>query len=691
MDEGTGKKAFLWMFAILVFAGCSGGGGGSSPATPPSGTPTGSGGGHTITGQAAISLSQLTAASLRSGDSAGIKSVPVHFATTANSALPNATVKLYKISADGTETQVTGVTATTDTAGNYTLTNVPDAVTGTGSATDFYYEVRASSGGLDISAPVAPTADTTVNLSPESKIAAAMLSAVSNVPGVTSAAVLPAGNAIDLLRDIVFTNISQMSSFSLPSMAAGDESKVAIAAEAVSANNGNADKLMEAYDSLKEALYLDQNRPVVSEARIASYLERAVQSSCNYQQAAKLPQAAATALAGAFKAGTTFTLGQIANAYNHNGGNPAIDANGIVTAFSGVLNVLNTALTSSTDIPDAALGGIYISRGTLSSLSSSSSLEADQALLLLQAIAPSNQQCQVPLNYLGIAAELTGNTALTTTPSFDDIEVYHQRLQCGNNGSLEARVKLYLPQATTVSGVTISANGLKDQFGADLTSALSLTIDNFPSAGTSNWILSGGPTQACLVFGQTYTFTITADLSTGPITTTVTRTPVDVPEAQITLMAKDYSETSVVFSQNSTGQPDNPIKLSASLSTERPVFKWSPAPGEDAAAAINAPAGTQIKYLYDVSHFDITHGGPENRDLVNCPVVQNIDGKFFDKDYILSPIDCDVDRCNAAEPDVPHVCRIHVQTVLVDENNRILGWSAGADLYYCIEGQSNCP
>jgi hypothetical protein len=266
--------------------------------------------------------------------------------------------------------------------------------------------------------------------------------------------------------------------------------------------------------------------------RIAGYFDRATRAACNFQQGAKLPQPASSALATAFKNGTTFTPAEVAAAYNqYNGDKPDVDANGLVTAYNNTLTSLNTALSTSAAIPDSALLGIYASRGDLRSISTGSSLQADQAMVLLQMAGQPNQQpanqppnqqpaqvCQA-LDYMGIIAGLTGNTALVTTPSFADVEVYHSRMQCPE-GSLEGRVKVYTPQGTSVSGVTISASGI---------TSMSFTPDDFPSPGTSNWRVGGGTTQACLTFGQTYNFTIEASLSSGgTITTQVSRTIVNV-------------------------------------------------------------------------------------------------------------------------------------------------------------------
>jgi hypothetical protein len=675
-------------FAVIALAAC--GSGGSSADSGRTGNDDGNtgGSGRTITGRVVVGVSDLAAPSVRAVAHKG----EARRASSADSALTNAQVTLVKIKADGAEETVSGVTATTDGNGNFTLTGVPDAVSGTGASTDYYYEIRASSNGIEVSAPAAPTSDETVTVSPESKIAAAMLSTVASVPSASSASVLPSVKAIGLLRDIVATNIGELTTFTLPPMDADDDSKVIIAATAVASNNGNAEKLLRAYEALKEGLYLRTNADTVSDRTVAGFLDRMTRAACDFQ-GTKLPQAASNAVAEAFKSGMTYSLDAVVAAYNDNGGNPQASAGGLITTFNNILAGLNTAQTSTAELSDSEVLAIYASNGALSRLSATARVTVDQALLLLQIVSPENQRCHAPLNYVGIIAELTGNATLATTPAFADIELYHQRLQCPE-GSLETRVKVYAPQGTDVSNITIFSAGLKDQNGVDIASSVSLTYDTYPSPGTSNWMLSGGSTQVCLAFGLTYTFTISAGLSTGAtLTTTVSRAIVDVPEARITLIAKDYAETGVVFSQSSTGQPNSPIKLTAALSTERPIFKWSPDPGDAAAIIPTAPAGAKIKYLYDVSHFAMEPGGgggPENRDFTNCQVAQ-ANNKFFDKDYILSPIDCDVDACNAALPDKLHVCRIHVQTVLVDEADRTLGWSAGADLYYCIEGQTNCP
>src|SRR3990172_7605404 len=57
---------------------------------------------------------------------------------------------------------------------------------GTGAATDFYYEVRVTDGATTVAAPVAPAANTTVDVNPETDLAAKVLSDVADVPGMTA-------------------------------------------------------------------------------------------------------------------------------------------------------------------------------------------------------------------------------------------------------------------------------------------------------------------------------------------------------------------------------------------------------------------------------------------------------------------------------------------------------------------------
>ena len=70
--------------------------------------------------------------------------------------------RILKKSPDGTETTV--ATTTTDASGNYSVSGIPTATTGTGASTDFYYVVKVESGSQVAEAPVAPSGDSTANV-----------------------------------------------------------------------------------------------------------------------------------------------------------------------------------------------------------------------------------------------------------------------------------------------------------------------------------------------------------------------------------------------------------------------------------------------------------------------------------------------------------------------------------------------
>ena len=121
----------------------------------------------TISGQVAVSASDVSALGL----SVLSCSEPV-FRTLASSGLSGASATLYQIAADGTETD-TNITATTDASGDYTLNNVPVLSSGV-------YKAVASKSGSSATVAVSSlvalttTASKTANIAPESSIAVAM-------------------------------------------------------------------------------------------------------------------------------------------------------------------------------------------------------------------------------------------------------------------------------------------------------------------------------------------------------------------------------------------------------------------------------------------------------------------------------------------------------------------------------------
>ncbi|QQR80128.1 MAG: hypothetical protein IPJ69_12480 [Deltaproteobacteria bacterium] len=204
----SGLLATSLVSVFILGTGLGAGGCGGSSTGNAGGGDTG---GTTITlsGQAAVRAQdvsglRLSALTLKNS----ILGFRPKFATIGDTALASADVTLVKINADGTEETVSGVTATTDSDGNYTLSDVPVTETGSGATTDFYYEVRIDNGDGYIAAPVAAEADATVNVSPETNLAATMLMDVAQADATGATHVVPSESIINDLREAALDEVS---------------------------------------------------------------------------------------------------------------------------------------------------------------------------------------------------------------------------------------------------------------------------------------------------------------------------------------------------------------------------------------------------------------------------------------------------------------------------------------------------
>lgn len=127
----------------------------------------------------------------------------------------------------------------------------------------------------------------------------------------------------------------------------------------------------------------------------------------------------------------------------------------------------------------------------------------------------------------------------------------------------------------------------------------------------------------------------------------------DIPEAQ-----------GVTFLDGTplTTDSSNPT----STSEKRPIFQWPTIP-----VPAGAPSGAKVKFLLDIALYSKSLG---NIDQV---LYQNTD-KLYDRDFFITPVDC-------SPPDADHVCRLHLNTVVVDDKDRFLGWAPDHDVFYAVQ------
>lgn len=617
---------------------------------------------------------------------------PARLVPPANVALVDADVTLFKIFPDGVEEQVDIGTVITDEAGAYSIPDVSVPTTGTGSAEDFYYEVRVSDGGdIDVRAPAAPAADATVNVNPETNLAAKILSDVAEVPGTTDLPT-PSGAAIEAMRELVDEDASMLrgdGAINVPDATASGAADVLTSANGIASAGGDAEKLYKAVQFEAEALDVANaiTAGTASAEDAGAYIKRVTREGCNQIASGNpMPAAAALALGEAALAETTFTPQEVVDAYNANNGvdpNADVVLADKVTQFAelltGVEDKFDASVGAPEDLDDNSQVVLYTQRDLSGAdFAADTPLAPDQAAAFLQSLPlddtnPGSDVCSFGNNVdvTGIVAELTGAADLAQ-PAIADVQIYHDMgfgCTAGDPptlGHFRAEVDVYAP-GVAVESVTVDSTEAT-ALGGDGTEALS------PQG--NRWM--SNTDGVCVNLGQDVTYTITATLSAGdPVTTTVTRNHPLVPEASTTVNGSPTS--------NDANNPDVFI-------VSRPVYTWE-SPEDMLASIPDAPAGSAVKYTYEFSHVAIT--GSPSGPLAGCNAV-NSGGSLamYSVDSFIPTVDCDIAACavSSGEAESNIVCRLNIQTFLVDEYDRLLGQAAGHFPVYCVDtnGDGDC-
>lgn len=638
------KRLLIFILTVCAAFALSSCGGGSSSG--PSSTT------YTLTGQVAISEVDSSLAVPLNNSAVGNPSM-IRFFTKANTPAAGFNVTLYKIKGDGTEEAAPGVTATTDSSGNYTLSNVPAVTVGTGAATDFYYEVRAASDTLEVKAPAAPTADDTVNLSPETTLAAKMLTDVASIPGQDTVRP-PMADMIENTREMVAVDVEDLSAKSDVTLSVSTDTTTAEnqlkSARALTTASGNSDWMIKAYEAESEAIQI-KNEGTADDAM--RYLERVTVVACNFNQELVIPRPVTDVLADEFLAETKHTPSAVVEAYNaNNGGDPDITVEGAVAEFGDVLSAVDDAIAAKSELTASDSIGLLTERDlTGASFSATTEMEADQVVAFVQKIFPS--ECNPgTANVMGLFADLTG------VGDLDDAQIYETKVyntSGGLQGGFVASARVYAP-SLTVTGMTIS--------GSDIGT---LTMAN--TGGGDFWETTGTNLVDYTTTPITYTFTATlSDSST--LVSTVSRAHPNVVEPEATFA-------------DGTAISDN--KLAPSLTTvARPVFVWSSATtlGDD----------QYLRYTYEFAFIDVTDD-PEGP-LSECPGVETGEKRLYDVTGFMPTVDCDINACaTLSGRDVSDiVCRIYIQAYVVDSFDQWVGTSAGEFKVFCsdLDGNGDC-
>ncbi len=662
-DYGIHRRLAV-MLSALVMVACGGGGsssGGNGAPAP----------GVTLSGQAVTNAALAAPAALGRATAASARSIQI----SAVQPIEGGEVSLYKVYPDGVKEPVDIGAVTTDASGNYEIPNIPIAETGNGLPTDFYYEVRITDdAGMDVRAPVAPGADTTVDVSPSTNLAAHILADVAKVPGQVDLPT-PAAELIESMRMMVSEDANTLEtngSIAVPDATVAGNSNVLASANGLASAGGDAEKLYKAVQFHSELITL-ANDNATTDADAGAYIKRVTREGANQNANGNtLSALAANAMGQALIDDAMFTPTEIIAAYNANNGfDPDAILADKVDQFAELLGGVEDKFTGVEGAPEDLNVENQAALYTMRDLSSdtfdaTTPLDADQAVAFLQTLSLNDSDPNSRVGNFGnnvdinaIVSNLTEDDALAE-PAIADMQIYHNSgFGCNEGdgkGHFMADVDVYAP-GLTVTGVTItSTDG----------TALGGNGVSLSPAG-KRWM--SNTDGECVTLGTAVTYTVEATLSDESIvTTTVGRNHPGVPEAMTTV---DGNPTST--------QMDNPDVFSV----KRPVYTWE-SPETVLASIDDAPAGSQIKYTYEFSHVTVSGllaGGPLNADTYPSCKAVNSSGSLtmYSVDSFIPTVDCDIEACATDTGEDPGnvICRMNVQTFLVDEYDRLLGQAAG--------------
>lgn len=615
--------------------------------------------------------------------------------STANEVLPNANVTLVKVFGGANpEVAVDIGTVTTDDTGAYSIPDVEKVPVSEGTPESFYYEVRITKDSLTLKTPIAANVDVEANVSPETDLAAKILSEVVAVPGMENAPI-PSNQMVESIRELVLSEAADLSddkAIEIPSAISSgfDENSVA-AANGLAANGGNAEKLFKAASFSAEVMALVTDSDS-TEASATGYINRVIREGCNQAEGDYLPQPIAAAFGENFKAGNKLTAAQIVTAYNQNFGGPDVVVATVVLGFKAMLTEVADKLAApavgSSDIASTKQLALYTMRDLdPATFAADTQLDADQALALIQTL--STQQCQftAQLDLFGFIADLL-DKPLLGEPAIAFADIYHNSGFNCNEGSgkghFMAKVKVNR-NGKTITSVTVESNDSDTTvLGGDAAETLTAGATGLFSAYESN------TDGVCVNLGKEVSYTVTATFNDSTsVTATVDRNHPRIPEASSQVFVGDAF-------QPGSGDSASPTVVAVS----RPLYQWtSPTDMLDLIANDNANTAVEaellagdyaVKYTYEFAHVDTS--AVQVSPAAQCAQVSS--GALYSVDSFNPTADCDVTACAALlGVDAADIsCRMNIQSYLVDKNDKILGQAAGHFRFFCVDtdGDDNC-
>lgn len=628
----------LGLSASGMYACSSGSGADPDPAP---GTPV------TLTGQITANSSDLALASPLPAQFRNHSRQSVASGVNADVApAPGMEITVTQVNSDGT-TEELEATATSDAEGNYTLSL--DAVTQTTAGqSDFYYLITATDGTVVLNSVAAPTEDMTAPVSPGTTFGAAALS--NGIGGISTIPSAEQVNNLNLLNDQVLTDFPD-GSIEYPSNANTPEALAAV----LSMANGTAASDSQSQYAYMGVLSESNFYSIVTDATSdetdrAQYVKKMIFNGCGQPSQQPLTDLDANVIGQVLQDGITSTPTEIVAAMNAASNDPDISVDTAVSSFVTLLTNIE-AISSTVGLDEADLLPLNVKRNlTAATFTSATPLDADQAVAFIETlnfgVGPQAAPCNGNINITNVLKELTEASELDV-PAIAQVQVYGERMACPQ-ATVTGEVEVYIPEGSAVTVVSTELSG------GSLSSPIVGTLQ-----GMNRYVFDDA--SACALFGVEATYTVTVNLSSGgPLTQTVDRNHPNVPQATVTVDGVPTSDSATVASDY-----DVPF----------PLFTWED-PADMLAGITDAPANSAVKYTYEFSYIDATDMviAPLN----TCPTVTA--GALYSVSSMLPVTECDPEACAALSPghdasDI--VCRLYIQTVLVDESDNYLQVALG--------------
>lgn len=584
--------------------------------------------------------------------------------------MSNANVSLYKIDSNGTRQSVNIGTVQTNSSGSFQIPNVPVTQSGTGSDSDFYYEIEITKGTKSVSYPLANSQSATkdINVSKESTFAKEILSNVTE-KNANNKFVPPSESVINALTTAVRKDVNNLSGkISLPSMDSNN-SKISMA-HGLTSLGGEIEIVQLA--SLFNSLYYGLNPSTSTTNDYAAYLTRVTKRACQKNKAGDanpMPYAVAQLLATKEKSSTTYTITQITSAFT-SVLPVSVTAEQMASAYKNLLSSIDTKIsTGSFGLTDVEKILALTKRGLNSStITASTSLKADQAVALIYAMYDQNNSsgtgsCKMTSSFLTKIVSTFASSTLKDSAHISNFEIYNNSgFGCNgaNQGHFVANVTAFHPSDSNATSVTITTTKTGD---LNSTTSSTTLLPNVTSSGTT---YQSNTTGVCVTLSQDINYTITANFSGSTTATqTVSRIHLTIPESSNT-----YNDANV--SSNSASPTDT-------NGTTRPLFTWDD-PTTVKSSITGAPTKSKIAYTYEFAHIDKTDSPVSP--LSSCSKDET--HVLHRTNSFIPSVDCDKSACaTAASKTLSNIaCRINIQTYLLDEYGNPLGQAAGNFTYF---------